>query len=75
MYGAGAVVLLMSHLKSGVLNMQTVPLSLWLVVPAMIGMGIGLRVQDRLDQEKFRRATLAVLILAGLNLIRRGMLE
>ncbi len=74
-YGAGAVVLLMSHLKSGVLNMQTVPLSLWLVVPAMIGMGIGLRVQDRLDQEKFRRATLAVLILAGLNLIRRGMLE
>jgi len=31
------------------------------------------RVQDRLDQKKFRKATLFVLLLAGLNLVRRGM--
>ncbi len=72
-YGAGALVLLAAHLKSGVLNAGTAPLSLALLVPAMVGMFAGFRVHDRLDQEKFRRATLAVLVLAGLNLIRRGL--
>lgn len=72
-YGAGAVVLFFSHLKSGVLTGQSLQLSLWMALPAMLGMTIGFWIQDRLDQEKFRRATLVVLILAGLNLIRRGL--
>lgn len=73
-YGAGAVVLFMSHLKSGVLTAQTLQLSLWMVLPAMLGMVFGFWVQDRLDQEKFRRITLVVLTLAGINLIRRGVM-
>ena len=72
-YGVGAVVLFAAHLKSGVLNSVTLPLSMWLVIPAMIGMFIGFSVQDKLDQRRFRRATLIVLILAGLNLLRRGL--
>ena len=43
-----------------------------LVVPALIGMVIGQRVQDRIDQAAFRRLTLVVLCVAGANLIRRG---
>lgn len=73
-YGAGAVVLLFAHLNSGVLNAQTAPLSVAMLVPAMIGMFIGFRVHDKLDQEKFRRMTLAVLVIAGLNLVRRGLM-
>lgn len=73
-YGAGALMLLAAHLKSGVLNAETVPLSALMLAPAIIGMGIGIRVHDRLDQERFRKATLAVLIVAGLNLIRRGLM-
>lgn len=72
-YGAGAVVLFLAHLKSGVLNAATLPLSLAMVVPAMIGMGLGFWVHDRLDQERFRRVTLVVLVIAGLNLIRRSL--
>jgi len=72
-YGAGAVVLFFSHLKSGILTGQNLQLSLWMVIPAMLGMTIGFWIQDKLDQEKFRRATLVVLIFAGLNLIRRGL--
>lgn len=72
-YGLGAIVLFFAHLKSGVLNAQTLPLSMWLTIPAMLGMAIGFKVQDRLDQVKFRKATLVVLILAGLNLLRRGL--
>jgi len=73
-FGIGAVVLFFSHLKSGVLNAQTLQLSAWMVVPAVAGMLIGFQFQDKLDQAKFRKVTLAVLVIAGLNLIRRGLI-
>ena len=67
----GAAVLLGAHLTSGVLNSQTLAFSALLVVPALIGQTLGTRVQDRLDQAKFRRWTLVLLVLTGLNLMRR----
>lgn len=70
----GSLVLLVAHLRSGVLDAVTLPASAWLVLPTMAAMFAGYRVQDRLDQQLFRRVTLAVLILAGLNLLRRGLL-
>ena len=38
----------------------------------MAAMFAGYLVQDRLDQERFRKVTLAVPIIAGLNLLRRA---
>jgi uncharacterized membrane protein YfcA len=73
-YGLGAVVLMAAHLHSGVLNGATAPLSVALVVPSLAGMALGYRLGDRLDQERFRKATLAVLVLAGLNLVRRAVM-
>lgn len=73
-YFAGAVVLLLAHLRSGVLNAQTVPLSVAMVVPMVLGMVLGQAVQDRLDQGLFRKVMLAVLIVVGINLVRRGVL-
>ncbi len=70
----GSVVLLAAHMHSGLLNANTLPFSAWLVLPALTGMLLGFWVQDRLNQEVFRKATLLVLILAGLNLLRRGLL-
>jgi len=72
-YGLGAVALLAGHLQSGVLNAATAPLSALLVIPAMAGMWLGFRLQDRLDQKRFRKATLIVLVAAGLNLVRKGL--
>jgi len=69
----GAVVLTGAHLQSGLLNKITTPLSIWMIIPAIAGMAIGFKVQDRLDQEKFRKITLIVLAFAGLNLLRRGL--
>lgn len=71
-YGLGAVALLGAHIGSGVLRVQTLPLSVLLVIPAMAGLLLGFKVHDRIDQATFRRATLLVLLIAGLNLIRRG---
>jgi uncharacterized membrane protein YfcA len=36
-------------------------------------MQIGFRMSDRLDPEVFRKVTLVVLIVAGANLVRRGI--
>lgn len=73
-YGIGAVALLAAHLQSGVLNATTIPLSAAALVPALAGMALGLRVHDRMPQQTFRRAMLVVLMIAGLNLIRRALM-
>ncbi len=69
----GAVVLTAAHLQSGVLNAQTLPFSAALIVPGVVGMLIGFRLQDRLDPERFRWWTLFLLLLTGLNLLRRAL--
>lgn len=71
-YGLGALALVGAHLGSGVLNTGTIWLSLALVPPAVLGMWLGAAVQDRFDQKAFKRATLWVLLIAGLNLLRRA---
>lgn len=71
-YGLGAVALMGAHIGSGVLRAETVGFSLAMIVPAFIGMRIGLLLMNRIDQIMFRRATLFVLLVAGLNLMRRA---
>lgn len=72
-YGLGAVALAGAHVVSGIVTLATAVFSAVLVVPAVAGMWLGGLVQDRIDQSAFRKATLVVLILAALNLVRRGL--
>lgn len=69
----GAIVLTIAHLQTGLLNETTTPMSAWMILPTLAGMAIGLKVQDKLNQAKFRKVTLIVLAIAGLNLLRRGL--
>lgn len=73
-YGLGAVALTFAHMGSGILRAETAPFSAVLIAPAMIGMWVGLRLHDRIEQETFRKATLLVLLLAGFNLVRRSLM-
>lgn len=73
-YGLGAVALIVAHMKSGIFNAQTAPLSFALLVPALAGMFLGGLVHDRMPQATFKRMTLIVLTVAGLNLIRKGLM-
>lgn len=73
-YGLGALALLGAHVQSGVVNARTLPLSIAMVVPAFAGMWIGMRVHDRMDAAKFRKVTLIVLVIAGINLIRKSLI-
>jgi uncharacterized membrane protein YfcA len=72
-FALGSILLLASHLGSGVLRPETLPLSLWLVAPALLGTWLGFWLQDRFDQATFHKVTLWVLLIAGVNLIRRGL--
>ena len=72
-YGAGSVVLVAAHLRSGILSGETLPFSAALLPAALAGMAVGFRLQDRMNADVFRKVTLAVLIVAGVNLIRKGM--
>ncbi|MEJ1990330.1 MAG: sulfite exporter TauE/SafE family protein [Maritimibacter sp.] len=72
--GLGGLALQAAHLRSGVLNEATLPLSAAALIPALAGMGVGVLLHDRMPQSTFRRAMLVVLFLAGLNLIRRALM-
>lgn len=70
----GSMVLISAHSSSGVLNTVTTSFSALLIIPAMLGMLAGFYVQSQINQLLFRKVTLIVLILAGLNLLRRGIM-
>jgi uncharacterized membrane protein YfcA len=72
-YFIGAVTLLFSHLGTGLANSQTLAFSAALCIPAMIGLFMGFAVQDRLDQQRFRRWTQGLLVLTGLNMVRQAL--
>ncbi|MDQ2066415.1 sulfite exporter TauE/SafE family protein [Xinfangfangia sp. CPCC 101601] len=69
----GAAALLMAHLGTGIASPERLAFSAALVVPAMLGMQFGYKIQDRLDQALFRRWTQALLVLTGLNLVRQAL--
>lgn len=69
----GAVALLAAHLYTGLANAQTLGFSAALCVPALIGLYAGYAVQDRLDQQRFRRWTQGLLVLTGLNMVRQAL--
>ena len=69
----GAATLLVAHLGTGLLNAETLGFSVALCLPALVGLFIGYRVQDRLDQARFRRWTQALLVITGLNMVRLAL--
>ena len=70
----GSVALALAHSASGLFDAATAAVSAAGVIPVAVGMACGLVVNRRMNQTAFRRATLVVLALSGLNLLRRAFL-
>lgn len=73
-FALGALMLAPAHLTSGILNAETFPISIGLILPTVIGMWLGLKAHDRMDVALFRKIVLIVLCLTALNLIRRAVM-
>ena len=73
-YGLGAIILLIGHVKSGIATLPVISLGAFAILPACFGIWVGFKIQDLINQKIFRIATLSILILSGLNLIRRGIM-
>ena len=47
-YGLGAILLLAAHVQSGILTAKTLPFSAILVLPGVLGIWLGFKVQDKI---------------------------
>lgn len=68
----GGVFVMIAFVERGILNRETAPWSIVFVLPVLAGMWLGQRLSSRIDQERFRKAVLIVLLVLGLNLVRRA---
>ena len=69
----GSVPLAIAYWQNGVLNPDNFWLSAYACVPGMIGIRIGEKLRDKINQETFRKVLLVILFIIGLNLIRRAV--
>lgn len=69
----GSVPLLGGYLREGLMTGHLLLLSAALVLPALAGFTLGERVARALSPERFRRVTLYVFLLLGLNLLRKAI--
>lgn len=72
-YGLCAAVFFFAHIGSGIMGIGEFWLSCLMVPITIVGMKIGAHIQDKLNQAMFQRIALIVLIISGLNLIRKGI--
>jgi uncharacterized membrane protein YfcA len=60
---------------TGALTLELVVASAFVTIPVAIGLAIGRKIRKQISREAiFQRVLVAVLLIAGLNLIRRGLL-
>jgi len=67
------VPLMLGFWQTGLLNGQTAPLSLAMIVPTILGLSIGDVIRRRVDAQAFKKVLLWFFLLMGLNLLRRAL--
>jgi uncharacterized membrane protein YfcA len=70
----GSFPLLISYVSVGLLGPTELAASTIAVAPAIAGLAVGERLRFLINPDLFRRILLLVLIVLGLNLIRRGLM-
>jgi uncharacterized membrane protein YfcA len=70
----GAIPLHANLFVLGVTTSETLILSTLITIPVVAGMALGTWLRSRFSQAMFENTLVAIIIVAGLNLIRRGLL-
>lgn len=69
----GGIPMAIGYWSAGLLNTTTAPIAALLIVPSLIGFGLGAQIRKRLHADRFRTVLLVIFLLMGLNLIRRAL--
>lgn len=72
-FGAGTLSLLVVMSAFGLLQAEHYALSALAVLPVLAGMWVGRKLQNRISETRFRMVLMTVLIVIGLNLLRRAV--
>lgn len=70
---AGTLPLITGYWHTGLITGQSSVIGMAMVIPAVIGFGLGERIRQHMDAERFRKVVLFVFLIMGLNLIRRAL--
>ena len=70
---SGSIPLVAGFWREGFLTGPLALVSAGLLLPTLFGMWMGAQLRGRLSEDAFRRILMAVLVLIGLNLIRRSL--
>ncbi|MBT3306775.1 MAG: sulfite exporter TauE/SafE family protein [Alphaproteobacteria bacterium] len=70
---AFSIPLAIAYWRNGIFSGDVIYLSLYACIPGLIGIRIGEAIRERIDQDTFRKVMLVMLLLIGLNLIRRSV--
>lgn len=71
---AGATALYLMLIFNGLLTLDEATVSLAAALPTLAGVWLGQRLRNRIPQETFNRLLLILLLIIGLNLLRRSLL-
>ena len=71
---SGTIPLLGGFWREGFLTGPIAAVSATMLLPTLLGMWVGSRLRHRLSEHLFKRVLMGVLILIGLNLIRRSLI-
>lgn len=72
-FGIGSLPLLAGYVMNGMITPPVAALSAAACVPAYAGMWMGMKLQNAMHPDTFRKVLLAALFLMALNLVRRGL--
>lgn len=72
---AGAILLAFGLGTQGLMTVQDGFLSIALFIPAVVGMLLGQKIRNRLSLKVFERVAMVVLLLTGLSMLIRGIVQ
>lgn len=68
-----SIPLVLAYIRHEILTAATATASALACIPAFLGLAVGQKLRQHINQEKFRKLLLVFLFLVGLNLIRRAI--
>jgi uncharacterized membrane protein YfcA len=74
LYLIGAVVQIASYRQLGLFDTMTLAVGVASCLPNLLGVGLGLRIQEWIDHQLFRRLVVLVIGVSGASLVVRGLL-